>query len=196
MSDFFRSKKIRALIVIFSILLLLNLIQESYAKYTSSASANSSFTIAEWSFNINNQDIITNSNFSSTISPVIDTSSYIKSGVIAPTSTGYFDIVIDSTNVGVAYDQTITISKDQTNTVTDINFTGYKINNGTLQTFNNNSSITISHGLNDSTVNTYRFYIQWFEGTGENMNNADDTLASHEGIAKIDVDVSFVQRAS
>ena len=39
-------------------------------------------------------------------------------------------------------------------------------------------------------------YIQWFDGSGETMDNADDTEASTEGVAAVDVTVNFIQKAS
>jgi len=47
-----------------------------------------------------------------------------------------------------------------------------------------------------TTVNTYRFYIEWIDGTGEQMDNDDDTQASVNGTAAITINLSFVQRAS
>ena len=195
MDKFFSSRKFRFLLACISLIVLMDLIQDTYAKYVSSADATSNFTIARWAFSVNNQDVIANSDFSNTIVPVLDTNANISAGVIAPTSTGYFDVVIDSSNVGVAFDETITLSLNEDNTVTDLVFTGYKKNNDPVVTFTNASEITTSHQLNEATtINTYRFYIAWQDGTGETMDNADDTDASANGTAAIDVNINFVQR--
>lgn len=195
MSKIFSSRKFRFLLACISLIVLMDLIQDTYAKYVSAADATSNFTIARWAFTINNQDIVANSNFSNTIVPVLDANENISSGVIAPTSTGYFDVVINSSNVGVAFDETITLSLNEDNTVTDLVFTGYKKNNDPIVNFTNTSEITTSHQLNEATtINTYRFYIAWQDGTGETMNNAADTNASRSGVAAIDVNINFVQR--
>lgn len=199
MNMIFRNKKIRLLLACISLLLLVNMIQESYAKYVSSASADSTFAIAEWAFKVNLQDVLQNSNFSSTIVPVIDTNPNIAAGVVAPTSTGYFDVKIDSSDVGVAFDEQITLSRNSTNTVTDLVFTGYKLNDGEVVSFSNtaNPTFTINHNLNEeNTVNVYRFYIAWIDGTGENMDNADDTQAASDGVASVKIDLRFIQKAS
>ena len=199
MNKIFKSCKFRLLLACISLLLLVDMIQESYAKYVSSAEADSDLTIASWAFLVNNQDVISNNDFSNTIVPVIDTNANIKAGYIAPTSTGYFDIVIDSSDVEVAFDEQISVSPGLTNSVTDIVFTGYKINNGNVTTFSNpaNPTITTSHSLNEQvTTNTYRIYIEWVDGNGENMNNAADTQAAINGTATINTTIHFIQRAS
>jgi hypothetical protein len=177
---------------------LVDLVQDTYAKYVSSADANKGFAIARWAFTVNNQDIIANNNFSNVVVPVFDQNANIDSNVIAPTSTGYFDITVDSSNVDVAFNEVITLSLADTNTVTDLVFTGYKINNGTLTNFANNStSITTTHALDEqTTINTYRIYIEWVDGENENMNNASDTQASVNGVAAVNVNINFIQNAS
>ena len=193
-------RQFRLLLACIALLLLVNMIQDTYAKYISSASANSEFTIARWSFLVNTQDVLNNSDFSNTIVPHFDTNANIASGVIAPTSTGYFDIVINSTNVGVAFDETITLEQSSTNTVTDLVFTGYSLNNGNVVSLNDvtTATITSSHPLNEqNTVNTYRVYIKWNDNAlTETMDNSDDTDAAVNGEASIDINLNFVQSAS
>ncbi len=198
MDKLLKNRKFRLLLACISLLLLVDMIQDSYAKYISSAEASSNLTIARWAFMVNNQDVLNNSNFSTTIQPVIDSNPNIASGVIAPTSTGHFDVTIDSSNVGVAYDEEITLTTGDNNTVTDIIFTGYKLNNGEIVEFQNttNPSFTINHLLTEQNkVNTYTFFIKWTEGTGETMNNAADTQATIDGNATVKINLRFIQKA-
>ena len=75
--------------------------------------------------------------------------------------------------------------------------TGYQLNNGNLVTFSNNNVITTNHALNEqNTVNTYRIFVKWIDGTGETMNNADDTSASSNGVASVDITINFIQTTS
>ena len=197
MDKFVSSRKFRLLLACISLIILMDLIQDTYAKYVSSADATSDFTIARWAFTVNNQDIIANNDFSTTIVPTIDANPNISSGVIAPTSTGYFDIIVDSSNVGVAFDQTISLNHSSDNTVTDLVFTGYKINDGTIISLNGTNTITTTHALGEvNTNNRYRFYIEWKDGTGETMDNENDTDASIDGVAAVNVSINFIQKAS
>lgn len=198
MDKIINNRKFRLLLACISLLILVDLVQDTYAKYVSSADANTNFTIARWAFTVNSQDIVANNNFSSTITPVFDQNANISNNVIAPTSTGHFQVVIDSSNVGVSFDETITLSNASTNTVTDLKFTGYKKNNDPVVEFQNNqTTITETHLLGEAnTVNTYTFYIEWIDGTGETMDNADDTQASIDGVAAVHVNINFIQKAS
>ncbi len=199
MQKFLKNRKFRLLLACLSLLLLINMIQESYAKYVSSAEANGSFTIARWAFMVNQQDVLNNSDFSATIVPTIDANQNIATGVIAPTSTGYFDVTIDSTNVGVTYDEQISLSGASNNTVTDLVITGYKLNNGNTIAFQNvtNPSFTINHPLSEQNrVNTYRFFIEWRDGNNESMNNSADAQAAKNGTAAVKVNLRFIQKAS
>lgn len=198
MIEVMNNRKFRFIIAFALLCLLLEMVQTSYAKYVSSASATGRFTIAEWTFKVNNIDVVSGSNFSNTLVPTYDTNANISTGVIAPTSTGYFDLVIDSSRVDVSYNQTITVSKGDDNTITDLKITGYKINNSETIVFTGNTNtITTTHNLSDpNTTNTYRIYIEWFDGTGETMNNAADTEAASNGVASVKVDLNFTQKAS
>ena len=89
--------RIKIFIALLSLLYLITLVQDTYAKYTSSANANTNITISHWNILVNNQDIKNNSNFTNTIKPVFEDNENIATGVIAPTSKGYFDIIIDGT---------------------------------------------------------------------------------------------------
>ena len=198
MKDILKSKKIRIIIALFSLIALLNLIQDTYAKYVSSATATSNITVAEWSFKVNNQDINSNNDISSKITPTFTGNTHVKDGVIAPGSIGYFDIVIDATNVEVAHKQKISLEFDNTTTITDIKFLKYTLNNGTeISLSGDNPVIEQNESLTSTNkINTYRIYVQWFDGTGETMNNRLDTEASIDGIAKVKVNLNFVQIAN
>jgi len=195
-----QKRQFRLLLACIALLLLVNLITDTYAKYISSANANSDLTIASWAFLVNNQDVLQNADFSNTIVPVFDTDANIASGVIAPTSTGYFDVTIDSSDVNLAFDETITLAQGTSNTVSDLVFTGYTLNGGTLVPLNNltTTTITSNHTVNEqTTTNTYRFYIAWNDDANtQTMNNAADTAQANTGTASVSVNINFIQRAS
>ena len=98
MSNILSNKRINIFLALISLLLLITMVQNTYAKYVSSANANTNFTIATWAFNINRQDVLSSSNFSNTIKPIFVDNENIKPGVIAPTSEGYFDLLIVHSN--------------------------------------------------------------------------------------------------
>lgn len=193
--ELLKNRRIRFFLAFLSLFLLFDMVQNSYAKYVSSASATNNLTIAKWSFLVNDQDVLTNSNFSNTITPTFPGTNYVNQGYIAPDVEGYFDIEIDSTNVDVSFNETITLTLANTNTVTDLIITKYQVNGGTPIDFQSNqNSITTSHALNDQNrINTYRIYVKWLEGAGETMNNTADTNAAKNGVAAVNITLDFVQ---
>ena len=195
--NFIKTRRFKLLLGLFSLLVLVNTVQDSYAKYVSSASANSNFSIAQWTFKVNDQDVLSNNDFSSTIIPLIDENSDIREGYIAPTSTGYFDIIIDYSNVGVSFNEILSLSPG-TNSLDDLIITGYRVNDGETINFENSDyTINVNHYLNDTTLrDVYRFYVKWIDGDGESMNNEMDTEASKVESASIAINLKFIQLAN
>ena len=90
------NRKITFLLALLALFYCVSLIQSTYAKYLSTADADTNITIARWNILVNNQDISQNSNFSEVLEPTFTGNENIKEGVIAPTATGYFDITLDA----------------------------------------------------------------------------------------------------
>ena len=187
-------RKIIFFVALLSLFYCVTLIQKTYAKYVSSASASADLTVARWNILINNQDILRNSDFSDTIVPVFAGTSNIKSDVIAPTAEGYFDVIIDGTNTDVSYNFTVSASQSVSNTVTDLEIYKYSLN-GTEYTFNGND-ITGTVLLNDTNkVKSLRFYIRWNDDQAtETMDNEEDTAAANSGLAAFIVNVNLIQQ--
>ena len=189
------NRKFVLLIAIICLFLSFTTIQDTYAKYTSAVNETTDIAIARWRILVNNYDIRSSSTTSNLITPVFAGNTNIASGVIAPTATGYFDIVIDATGTDLSFGYTINIENSVNSLVSDV-----RISNCTM----NGSPITVSNGvvtgnirLNDARVNTLRVYIEWFDGNGQLMDNAADTSATGDNtVASINVSANFVQLAS
>lgn len=173
--------------------------QETYAKYISSADATGNFTIAKWVFTVNDQDVLAENNFSEVITPVIEENNFIADGVFAPTSLAYFDVTIDSSDVDVAYTENITVARSSDNTVADLNIIGYKKNDGNIIEVAAQEEVTIAtdYSLGEQGENTYRFYLEWNDNSStENMDNVEDTAQTVDGVASFNVTLNFVQKAN
>ena len=179
-----------ALIVMFY---CVSLIQNTYAKYVTSATGTANMTFARWNILVNDQDVVNNSNFSTTIIPNFAGTSNIRTGVIAPTSQGSFDIELDMSQVDVSLDYTVSASVSSSNTVTDLKIQRYTIDNVTTD-YTGSFTTRLLLSNTDRTV-TITFNVEWVEDAqdGAVMNNAADTAAATSGVAAIDVSVNFVQ---
>lgn len=186
--------RIKIFIALLSLLYLITLVQDTYAKYTSSANANTNITISRWNILVNNQDIKNNSNFTNTIKPVFEDNENIATGVIAPTSKGYFDIIIDGTKTDVSFQYNINLALSSLNTVSDLKLTNYKVNDDdTLHQIENN---VISNQVlydSDNKIIKYRIFVEWIDGDAETMNNEADTEAAINGIAAYDIAINVIQ---
>ena len=187
-------RKILFFVALMSLFVLITMMQNTYAKYVSSADATAEFTVARWNILINYQDILQNSDFSDTILPEFEGTNYIKQGVIAPTAEGYFEITLDGTDTDVSYTYTITANISPDSDVTDLELYKYEIDN-VEYTYNPSTGITNSTAYDalDKTV-TVKFYVRWNDDPAtQNMTNADDTNATIDGIAAFDIHVNVIQ---
>ena len=189
------NKKIIFFLALMSLFYCVSLMQETYAKYISSAGANASLTIARWNILVNTVDIVNNSSFSSNIAPTFEGTSYIRNGVIAPTAEGYFEITINGADTDVSFTYTISLDIGATNTVDDLKITKYVMDN---VEHNVTGDITGNILYNDATRSkTIRVYVEWDDDAQtETMDNEDDTAATRTGVATVDVTVNVVQMQS
>ena len=174
-------------------------VKETYSKYISSAEGEAISSIASWKIKINDQSILSNTSITNTIKPVFIGNKDVNDGYIAPKSEGYFDIVIDTTDVDVSYEYIVNTAVSDKSIVKDLIVTGYSINNNPRIEIDNNSSTIKNTVLKSSELSTIRLriYITWDDSDSASMDNASDTLASLSGEnASLNVMLTFTQIAS
>lgn len=191
-------KRITLLMACFSLLFTIVTINKTYAKYKTDISGESNLNVARWRILVNNQDIRNNSDTKAIITPTLMENENIKEGVIAPTSVGYFDIIIDCSAADVSFSYEIGTAVNATSSVNDIVVTGYSIDDGEIIAIDNDSVISnnVYNRDNVSTI-TLRVYIKWDDSDTASMNNEADTAATkaENSLAKLDVSLSFKQIA-
>ena len=168
-----------------------------YAKYLSSASGDTTMTIAKWNILVNNLSIKNNTDISNSIVPVFPGNSNIAKDIIAPTAEGYFDLEMDFKDADVSFEYEITTSVDENSIVKDLVATGYSIDDGEKIEFENfNEPIKEQINL-DSGIETrkIRIYILWNDDEqSQTMTNEDDTIATTtNNPAIMKVNISFKQ---
>lgn len=191
-------QRIFLLIAFISLFNCLNLIQNTFAKYSSDINASTNISIAKWNILVNNNDIKNNSDFSNSVVAVFTGNENISDGVIAPTAEGYFDISINVTNVDVSYKMNMDINVSNDSAVKDLIITGYSVNNGPINSLNTSSYTLTSNvsNLDTTRIYTYRFYVKWDDSENNTMNNEEDTNTTiNSGKAKFDIVTSFIQNA-
>lgn len=120
--------RIKILSVCIPLCLLLCFMSNTYSRYIADTTGNLKMSFAQWQILVNNDDITNNSTSSIILKPVIDENKYVENNKIAPSSSGYFDISIDPTNVDVAFNYSITLDVVNEN-IPDLIITKYAILN-------------------------------------------------------------------
>ena len=189
-------KKYVIILLFISLCLCLFFIQDSFAKYLTSASETANMNIARWKIIVNNKDIRDNSSSSAIISPVFLGNDNVASDIIAPGSEGYFDLIIDANAADVSFKYKIDITTDENSAVKDIIAVKYKINNGEEILFtggNQTIEKSVLHSDNTDIINI-RVYIKWNDGDGSEMDNIADTAATQNKVGAIlKVNMNFTQ---
>ena len=189
-------KKYYLLVVaIFSIYMTLSMIGETYAKYISSARSTTLTSIARWKIVVNTHDISLGGSTTNFITPVFPGTEHIKEGVIAPNVEGYFDLVLDSTNVDVSFNYKISMVQNTHNPVKELVATKYTIDGGEEIFFEDGmQEINKTVFLNTpERINNIRVYVKWDDNLNimNNMDDTDATINNQKGI--IEVVVSAIQ---
>lgn len=189
-------KKKLILLVVLSIILCLFFVQESLAKYITAADETANISIARWKILVNDEDIRDENTVNTVINPIFLGNDNIAENIIAPTSEGYFDLIIDAREADVSFKYKISMSVNKNSSVKDLVATKYVVNGGEPITMDiNNQTIenTVLYGNNNSTINI-RVYIVWNDGDGSLMDNSADTLATTSGnSAMMNVSLNFTQ---
>ena len=180
-------KKFKLLIVIFCLAISFSLISNTYSRYVASSEGNVEVSFAKWEILVNNTDI-TNSNSSSiTFNPTIEPNNNVAAGKMAPSSTGYFDVQIDPSNVDVSFKYKIDLDIDSED-IPDLMITKYAILDSNYSVGDTLTYHTLTNGYIENTVNynnnlqpfTVRVFFEWYEGNNETMNDAADTEIAND----------------
>lgn len=193
-------KKIIFILAGLSFILCLFFIQESYAKYLTATNESTTMSIARWRILVNNKDIRNGSTANAIITPIFNGNDNIAENIIAPTSEGYFDLVIDVSEADVSFKYKIEMDVNVNSTVTDLIATGYQIDGGEVIALNKDNQIienTVLYSQNRDTINI-RVHILWDDGETAEMDNDMDTQATltPSNSAMMDVHLSFIQLAN
>ena len=187
-------KTIYSLLVIFSLTLCVFFITESYAKYLTSTEGNAKMNVARWKIIVNNEDIKNNSSLTTQITPTFLGNDNIAENVIAPTSEGYFDLIIDATEADVSFKYNIDIEVDENSSVQDLKISKFVIDEEEIIPTDDTYSIErqVLHRDNTQIINI-RVYIYWDDSESASMDNTMDTQATIDNNALLNVNLNFTQ---
>ena len=206
-------KKFKVLLVIASLAFTLSLMSNTYSRYVASSEGNVALEFARWQILVNKSDITDSTTSTLEFEPVIDTNNdNVAANKVAPSSTGYFDVVIDPTNVDVSFNYSIELSISNSLTdengnpisIDDLKITEYGIlpekyiegedlKTTAIDSLTSTITNTVIYENDGFKPFTIRIFFKWFEGTKENetMDDQADTIV---GLAAANQTVSTVEK--
>lgn len=211
--------RIKILLVFIPLSFLFCFMSNTYSRYVADTTGNLKMSFAQWQILVNKEDITNNTSSSIVLKPIIDTNSYVKENKIAPSSTGYFDISIDPTNVDVSFNYSISLKVLNEN-MPDLMITKYAILKNNFDeekdtiSYNDIENNLINGSLDIKDLNiattgdeientsfepfTIRICFEWYEGKDdEKMNDEADTLIGTNALnneLEIEAEIKFEQK--
>jgi len=189
-------------ILVLIIVFLLVIIRSTYAKYRTGRETGAQLRIAQWNIKINDEDISENSDFSELIDLVYDENPNIANEVIAPTSTGYFIVNLESTGTELPFDYEFSMDVSDS-AVSDYRIISYLKYDGTsyhnpltseelaalkadtehlVELESSSSTITgeVDPGatLTTPVITSFIINFGWYDGENELLNNTNDVQTS------------------
>lgn len=184
--------KIRLLLFVLFLSLFLVTAKSTYARYATSTTGEANLNMAQWQISVNNHNITENYNTQLSFTPVIEENENVKSGTVAPGSTGYFDIQINPEKVDVSFSYNIMLQLPEDSIVSDLKITHYAIipfgqdDNSIQKIPYTSSSIDNVLKYDNQTPNfkfspfTVRVYFEWYDGQDNLMDDVTDTEVSQK----------------
>ena len=182
------NKKIKVILILLTLSVTLSFMSDTYSRYAVNTTSNVELTFAKWQILVNENDITDSTTSNLIITPIIEESENVKKNTLAPSSKGYFDILINPTNVEVSFDYIMNLKILNENmpdiliskyAILDENYEEGKTTINKLDIIDN--EIKNSLIFDNNTQNfvfkpfTIRVFFEWFEGTNELMGDTQDT---------------------
>lgn len=196
--------KLKLLIVCFMLIILVSLMSNTFSKYVSSADGDLNVSFAKWQILVNNLDISEAANSEILFVPVIDSNNEVEENSVAPSSSGYFDIAIDPSNVALSFNYNITFSIENDD-IPDLMISEYAIlpvDDSPIEKISLDNNIIekdmIYDAENPFKPFTIRLFFKWYEGENELMDDLADTeigtvAAINDTKLKMKANISFKQ---
>ena len=196
--------KLKLLIVCFMLIILVSLMSNTFSKYVSSADGDLNVSFAKWQILVNNLDISDAANSEILFVPVIDSNNEVDENSVAPSSSGYFDIAIDPSNVALSFNYNITFSIENDD-IPDLMISEYAIlpvDDSPIEKISLDNNIIekdmIYDPENPFKPFTIRLFFKWYAGENELMDALADTeigtvAAINDTKLKMKANISFKQ---
>ncbi len=198
------SKFIKTLLLVIIISILFIIIRTTYSKYVSSQDNSGKFGISKWHLLVNDQNIIENADFTETLTVELDSNENIAENVIVPTTTGHFDIELESTGTEKTFEYNIKFVDEDSN-LPDFKIASYTLNGEAaidIEPDQTEITGTVEPAVNDDgaftdeeVINNFHFNIVWYDEDDNILDNYADVAISKKDPAEatIPIEITITQ---
>lgn len=207
--------RLKILFILVTLAITVSLMSSTYSRYVADTTGNLEGQFANWKILVNENDITNGNSSSIQLTPVIYNNDNVASNKIAPSSKGYFDIVVDASNVEVSFDYEVTLDILNEN-IPDLLISEYSILNNNVNedddtverisvvdnkivgTLKYKNPATSSDDVFMFEPFTIRVFFEWYDGETATMSDEMDTLigTSENEVLQIQANIKFVQNIS
>lgn len=194
--------RVKILLVFVLLSFSLSIMSNTYSRYITDTTGDIEMVFAKWQILVNNEDITQNNTSSVEITPTLLENENVAQNKLAPTSEGYYDVVIDPSNVDVSFNYKLSITNDKN--MKDLIIDKYTIISEDSDLDNleyiNIEDNTISNSLNvidgqNFKSFTIRVHFVWYDEDDNQMSDEEDMefVNENENIT-IQTNISFEQK--
>lgn len=178
-----KKKKLRILqiLCIISLLITIFSIQRTYARYYEKVDTTYQTHIKRWLMKVNNHIIQEESTLSEVMQPILIKDENMNDDVLIPGRTGYFEMLLDYSNVDLTFEYEFSIEQLNQQKLTDFEIYGYEVIDGKSSTITETKEIkgviNPETDLNSENkkIREIRVLFRWNDSKENNMNNKADT---------------------
>lgn len=165
---------------VISLLITMFFISTTYSKYYEEMNTNYDIDMMRWNIKLNEEEIQNITDLTKIMQPTFIENENIEENIIAPGRKGYFDIIIDYSQVDIPFKFELNIQQTGENKLTDFKVYGYSIVEKEESEII--ESDKISHIINPNETKEgkekkeeLKIYFKWNDDEDNNMNNIQDT---------------------
>ncbi len=173
--------RIIEILCIISLIITIFSIQRTYARYFEQVDTTYNTNIKSWLVKVNDTIIHEAETLNEVMEPILTENENINENILVPGQTGYFEMLIDYTEVDVAFEYQFSIEQLNETPLEDFEIYGYEVIDGDTHTITETKEIK---GVIDpaTEVNSagekkreIRVLFRWNDGEGSTMDNKADT---------------------
>ena len=178
--------KIMEILCIISLLITIFSIQRTYARYFEQVDTTYNTNIKRWLVKVNDQIIHDAETLNEVMEPIMTENEHVNDQILVPGQTGYFEMLIDYTDVDVAFEYEFTMEQLNETPLDDFEIYGYEVWDVVdgVNTVIETTETSEIKGVIDPTTEfnsagekkrEIRILFRWNDGEGSTMDNKTDT---------------------